>query len=287
MPSAITERLGITLERLGKSLQSDQEVSLKIPLQPKDAALELWQTIAPGRKPSAITSAFVRFIFWKDGVSPNNPEEEQFTQLLQPYTRLAMIREVSDVFTASLSIRSNETADVSFKLTILSPSEFPYGKPLPVLVARELPEQRYHKHTYPYNMLILGLGENVESAHGLNQRLTGFNSENGNFDWEQLGDRWPDEVAGNIEWQKRLIISALQFLTRVANSAEPEEITIYDKKIQTLFRNREQKRGWWDRLWNERFQPGAVINDSFAVQSRRTHSLSSKKLVELFSYPYP
>lgn len=275
--AATKERLGTILERLGKNLQSRERPPELDQLEPMTAALQLWESLAPGRKPDPKTCSYLPFILWKDGVEPDSPEKKLFKELIMPYIRSVMFQEMSDPLRVSLSINPSDDADVSFKLTIWSPSDFPYGKSLPILVFRELPERHYGKDKYSYDLLVLGEGHNLYSQK-LDQILTRFDVEKNEFIWEQLEDVVADETEENVSWRKQFTVHVLQYLTQIVREGSIEATAAYDREVQLYFKRLNRGREWWKRLLFERQQLGAVSNDDFKLSLyRQLHCPSSEE----------
>ena len=264
---------------------SGEKILTNSKTKPLDAALELWGTIAPGRKPKPNTTAFFPFTLSEafQGYVPNL-EIQQFVAYLGNYGRPSMINEIHDSFLVALSIDPANHTSVSFKLTVLSSRNYPYCGRSPIMVLRELPEVSNDRYTHPYNLLIIG--EKPESlSQKADHRLD--SEQNGRLRWSSWRKKWPEEPAEDIDWQKHFTVRILQHFAEQARGTDIQGLIARDKEIQDDFLKKDRERGWWNRVSSDMIQPGAVIKDVWAVNSRRLHHWSSTQLSTLLQQAYP
>lgn len=254
---AALAEIGVVLERFGQRLQS-KEVPRE-PVTPYEHARRLWETVAPGRKLDPVESVFLHFSFAQSGVQPEGREQNIFTYLLGPYRSL--FPEL-DIFTVSLSM-SHESDDISFKLAVFAPPPSPQlnqDKPYPILVVRELPEQRDYDPRIPYNLLILA--DDQLCTGKLSRELVGFDQEAGLL-W-QGWEKWHEGSQGDIDWRRQFTSEALRLLTKIADTNR-DYLSTFNREVQTHFRRQEKSISWWHRSWWDRLHPGAVWPESLEL----------------------
>ena len=255
--TALKEQLGITLERLGKRLQSREFERFED--TPYGNAQRLWRVLALERKIDPVKSAFLAISSSSDheGVLPENEAQTIFYNLLRPYTSLFP---EFDSFLVSLSL-SNKADDISFMLTVFAPpmsQQITHDNPYAVLKILELPEQkRYHGGRIPYNVLILRESELYTGT--LDQELVGIDAEKGGILKECKN--WIDESGGDVEWRRHFANETLKFLTSIAET-EKEGVANWDREAQVALKEREQENPWWRRSLRDKRQTGAVFPDN-------------------------
>lgn len=255
--TALKERLGTTLERLGKGLQSREAEIFED--TPYGNAKRLWRVLAPERKIDPLKSAFLKFNSFYDGegVKPENEEQTIFCNLLNPYRSL--FPEL-DTFFVALSL-SDKSDDISFKLTVFAPplsQQVTNDSPYSILTILELPEQkRYGGGRIPYNVVILGESKNGLYTGKLDQEFVGIDSEKEGIFKEHK--KWSDEPEGDPAWRSHFASETLKFLTRIAETNR-EGVVSSNQDAQLDFKQHEKEVPWWRRIIadeRER-QPGAV-----------------------------
>jgi len=254
---ALKERLGRTLEGLGKGLQKKE--SERFEDTPYGNAQRLWRSLAPDRKIDPLKSAFLKFTSAYDGegVKPQNEEQTIFCNLLNPYRSLFP---EWDSFLVSLSL-SHPSDDVSFKLTVFAPPpspEFNFDKPYSVLTILELPEQkRYYGNHVPYNVVILR--ESKLYTGKLDQEFVGLGPQKEGI-FKEL-KQWHDEPQGDPGWRRNFASETLKFLTSIVGT-NGECSIISNQDAQLAFKQREKEVPWWKKSWSDKRQLGAVYPDN-------------------------
>lgn len=259
---AVVEKIGVVLERVGQRLQLRE--TAKEPVTPYEHAERLWGTIAPGRKTDPVESAFFTFHYNETGIRAEGREQNIFAGLTRPYQSL--FPEL-DIFTVSLSM-GGKLDDVSFKATIFAPPpspQFNHNRPYPILVVRELPQQRRGEDPTPYNLLVLV--ENELYTGRLDKELLGFDSKRGLL-VQEFKD-WHEEVKGDIEWRRLFTTETLRLFTKIVEPAK-ETIAHSNREIQAHFREKERAVSWWSRTWGDRLHPGAVRPEDLQLCMTRT-----------------
>ncbi len=242
MAASIAERLGVTLERLGKGLQ--ERARPKESTSPellRDKALELWRLTAPGRKADPSTSAISYFVFSSsEGVTADTQEKQLFDDLLKPYWHVHDY----DGFMVILSVNPDKLPSVSFKLSILAPAppQLPFEGKSAVLAFREFPPDRSRRRDYPYNLLIQGENRNFYSDI-LDQEVTGFDPTQG-LQWQQLEKYSVDyQPRGDIEWRKKFTSDVLDLLIDIIKKIGYDEVA--QARMDQFWRRSSMIRGRW------------------------------------------
>lgn len=257
---ALRERLGRTLEGLGKGLQTREAERFED--TPYGNAQRLWKVLAPERKIDPLKSAFLKFssIYdegYDEGVKTQSEEQNIFCNLLNPYRSLFP---QFDGFFVSLSL-SNKADDISFKLTVFAPplsQQVTHDAPYSVLTILELPEQKYYGVRIPYNVVILGESKDGLYTGKLDQEFVGLDSEKAGIFKEHK--KWSDEPEGDPLWRRHFASETLKFLTSIAERGKCTVSSNQD--AQLAFKQREQQVPWRKRSDSDKRQLGAVWPDN-------------------------
>lgn len=259
---AFRERLGRTIEDLGKGLQSRE--SERFEDTPYGNAQGLWRVLAPGREINPLKSAFLRLGAYHDeGVKTESEGQNIFSALLTPY--IGLFPEL-DYFLVSLSL-SGKSDDVSFKLTVFVPPQLQqstHDSHYPVLMIRELPEQKLGGARIPYDMVIKVEGKFYTGA--LDKDFVGLGPKKEGIFKERR--TWLDRPEGDIEWRRHFASETLKLLTKIAETGK-EDVVNSNREKQGVFREREKKVSLFTRTFWDKRQPGAVWPDNINLSMMR------------------
>lgn len=280
---ALRERLGRTLEDLGKGLQGRE--SERFEDNPYGNAQRLWRVLAPERKIDPLKSAFLKFSStYNEGVKTQSEEQNVFCNLLNPYRSL--FREL-DSFFVSLSL-SNKSDDVSFRLTVFAPplsQQVTHDASYAVLTILELPEQKHYGVSIPYNVVILAESRDGLYTGELDQEFVGLNPQKEGIFREHK--QWSDELQGDPLWRSHFASETLKFLTSIAETDREGSVN-WNREAQVAFKEREKEAPWWRKIVSDerKRQPGSIWPENTNLTMMRL--LKSKHASELKGeYPTP
>lgn len=255
---ALRERLGRTLEGLGKGLRTGETKELDD--TPYGNAQRLCGVLAPDRKINPRESAFLRFTpSYDEGVKTENLEQDVFCNLLQPYRSLFP---EFDVFTVSLSL-SSKFHGISFKMEVIAtpwPQLFGHDKRRAILTIKELPEQKGSHTLFPYNMLIIGEGTKRLHTGILDQEFIGVNPEKEPVFTKYRREELQPGLApkGDPMWRRGFVNETLKHLIKIAEEGKPHVVE-WNREQQVFLEKRKKKLSWWTRnIKDPRLQPGAI-----------------------------